>query len=747
MGRPLYTNNAATYLAFGITNTATTMQVSANAGSLFPNPTGGDYFYVSLISLSGPIIEIVKCTARSGDIFTIERGQEGTSPLYWNMGDNVQLRITAAGMNYIAGSAVQTTEEEVQTATQGQTVFTLATISYTPETNNIAVFVNGSKQVSGANYSESSVNTITFNSGLNAGDIVEFLVGVSVASGTLYATDIRYNEGGTGAVTRTVESKLQESVSVKDFGAKGDGTTDDTAAIQNAANAVGYGGKLYLPEGRYFVSSTITLRGATKLYGDGPNSTVIYRTGNYGNTIVCGSSADTSEPAREFECYGILFQHSTQRVSGQMTLPNLATSGAHLCLYGAQNATIDNCWFWRLPYQIQFNGGTLVTVNNCQFQGTWDPQTPALQEGIVQIENIVNSIYGNPTTHVYTGNKFFGDKLTRNITYNPSTGPVTVNAVDTIGSQYGILCYGLEDFVCANNYFGGQSVAQIAVKNYTNGSVIDWRIANNFFDGISLGEAILFAPDVANLISLGVIIEGNMFVDNFHSIFVVQNSVSNNPSVYNLDISNNIMIAGRATPMYLNGADGFTVDGNKVTNYNVYNLSSGDLAYAAAILSTATDQKGLITNNVIGGGSNVLQNNTSVNFCYFGISFTETQAISVQNNTYLGIRQGSNFYVGTAITENQYELNAAGNYQMTQSDEVFSARKTVGQATVVNLPLYPVLGRESLVIDGRGDAATNNITIATGDGTSINGSSTATINTNYGFKKFRFNGSYWNIVG
>jgi len=39
MGRPLYTNNAATYLAFGITNTATTMQVSANAGNLFPNPT------------------------------------------------------------------------------------------------------------------------------------------------------------------------------------------------------------------------------------------------------------------------------------------------------------------------------------------------------------------------------------------------------------------------------------------------------------------------------------------------------------------------------------------------------------------------------------------------------------------------------------------------------------------------------------------------------------------------------------
>ena len=171
MGRPLYTNNAATYLAFGITNTATTMQVSANAGSLFPNPTGGDYFYVSLISLSVPIIEIVKCTARSGDIFTIERGQEGTSALYWNMGDNVQLRITAAGMNYIAGG-VSSFLEEYQTAIQGQTVFT--GLSYVTGNNSLKVFVNGSKQIVTLNYTETNSSTVTFGTGLNVGDIVEF---------------------------------------------------------------------------------------------------------------------------------------------------------------------------------------------------------------------------------------------------------------------------------------------------------------------------------------------------------------------------------------------------------------------------------------------------------------------------------------------------------------------------------------------------------------------------------------------
>ena len=234
MARPLYTNNAASSLAAGITSTQTTIQLSDGMGNLFPTPVGGDYFYATIVSISLPVVEIVKCTARSGDYLTVVRGEEGTVPLPFNINDGVQLRITAAGMNFLTGQAVTSTEEETQTATQGQTVFTLVNFDYSPGTNNLAVFVNGSKQVSGVNYSETSVNTVTFNTGLNAGDIVEFLVGVSVASGTLFANDVQYNEGETGAVTRTVASKLQESVSVKDFGAVGDGVTDDTDAIQAA---------------------------------------------------------------------------------------------------------------------------------------------------------------------------------------------------------------------------------------------------------------------------------------------------------------------------------------------------------------------------------------------------------------------------------------------------------------------------------------------------------------------------------
>jgi hypothetical protein len=70
---------------------------------------------------------------------------------------------------------------------------------------------------------------------------------------------VGFLQAGTGAVPRTVDAKLKESVSVKDFGAVGDGATDDTAAIQKAVDYVVNrgGGKIYSPAGKYKISDTI----------------------------------------------------------------------------------------------------------------------------------------------------------------------------------------------------------------------------------------------------------------------------------------------------------------------------------------------------------------------------------------------------------------------------------------------------------------------------------------------------------
>ena len=75
-----------------------------------------------------------------------------------------------------------------------------------------------------------------------------------------------------GAVGKTVHQKLQETVSVMDFGAVGDGTTDDTAAIQAALNTGKY---VYLPKGTYRTTSSLNVTvSATGMYGEGQTSII-----------------------------------------------------------------------------------------------------------------------------------------------------------------------------------------------------------------------------------------------------------------------------------------------------------------------------------------------------------------------------------------------------------------------------------------------------------------------------------------
>ncbi|PCI55953.1 MAG: hypothetical protein COB36_03930 [Alphaproteobacteria bacterium] len=85
--------------------------------------------------------------------------------------------------------------------------------------------------------------------------------------GAMAAPD--FTASGGGASTRTSTDKLSDMVSVKDFGAVGDGLTDDTTAIQNALTAHD---AVFLPEGEYLVNSTIRLTARQSLSGAGQSS-------------------------------------------------------------------------------------------------------------------------------------------------------------------------------------------------------------------------------------------------------------------------------------------------------------------------------------------------------------------------------------------------------------------------------------------------------------------------------------------
>lgn len=83
-------------------------------------------------------------------------------------------------------------------------------------------------------------------------------------------------------VTRSLQSKLDDFASVRDFGALGDGVTDDTAAINRALfqlfcreSTVSSRRSLFFPAGTYRVTDTILIPSYAKLYGEGKDSSVI----------------------------------------------------------------------------------------------------------------------------------------------------------------------------------------------------------------------------------------------------------------------------------------------------------------------------------------------------------------------------------------------------------------------------------------------------------------------------------------
>lgn len=228
-------------------------------------------------------------------------------------------------------------------------------LSYTPGFEE--VFVNGVFLRRGEDYTAADGQTITLSSPLSLSDEVTVLafstfeIGTStvdtnnIADGAV--TDVKVNAAAaisssklsfiqeTSVSTRTVESKLRDWVSVKDFGATGNGSSDDTAAIQAAINyASDYGRAVYFPSHRttpsgggsfYRVTSTLTITKPISLIGEGPGDVLLlappgfsesyiinYTLGNFGsseNVEISNITLRTTEPTPASRPSGIYIEN------------------------------------------------------------------------------------------------------------------------------------------------------------------------------------------------------------------------------------------------------------------------------------------------------------------------------------------------------------------------------------------------------------------------------------------------------
>ena len=180
------------------------------------------------------------------------------------------------------------------------------------------------------------------------------------------ACGLAYTPDFTGSVTRPTCEKLEESVSVADFGATGDGVTDDTIAIQAALNSIpATGGMLYLPPGTYKTTATLTLlaKSNVTVFGAGMGASVINASAVTGNLMVLGYTSGAPSPA--------VLNNVTLR---GFTLYGSATSAMDKIVNyrGINNVVFDAMEFYNGYNEgvycdgasVSFNG---LTITNCYF--------------------------------------------------------------------------------------------------------------------------------------------------------------------------------------------------------------------------------------------------------------------------------------------------------------------------------------------------------------------------------------------
>lgn len=325
---------------------------------------------------------------------------------------------------YTTGSADASTE--VQIATAGQTLFVLTQMAYTPGTNTLGVYIDGVNQVVNNAYIESNATSVTFVSGLHEGAVVKF-ININIA-----ATDanvVTYEPGFTGSVATTVADKLQQYVSVKDFGAVGDGVADDTAAME-AAHATG--NIIYYPAGVYLFtkfSSDVTAGG---IIGDGPTLTVLHSTDTSNDPLMVFNSlwmnSQDTEDNKALVFRDFAMTAGVGKTVGaciEVTAPIVSTVQQE-----NQLTVFDNVTFRNFATGIDFKSASFWKVINCNFIG--------YQVAGIKVNNIYNSDSGDGCI---TDCLFETDPLSLGNAgiLQVASGGLKITACKFLGASYGYL--------------------------------------------------------------------------------------------------------------------------------------------------------------------------------------------------------------------------------------------------------------------------------------------------------------------
>lgn len=524
-----------------------------------------------------------------------------TGALYFNLVAS-EMRVYNGSTWAKVGSSVNGTSARFRyIATAGQTTFTGVdsngnTLAY--DAGFVDVYLNGLR-LDPSDYTATTTTSIVLATAASAGDelnIVAFgtfellnlnagqVAATDGAGGSLFSTVagfitrlmssvgsalIGFIQAGAGAVQRSVQSKLRESVSVKDFGAVGDGVTDDTAAIQAAINSMpAAGGTVFFPNGTYLVNSGIALKTRVTIEGGDRNNTTI-KAGAAGITVLGLSGSAYNVRIRHLAVDG-----NNLAAKGIAILGTSNGSNAHHVI---EDVLVSGCTTNNIHLKFIIYG-RLVNVYSSH-------GSPAAPTTSVLLEDMLNTIYEQcvfyngttSTVHVLRGSENYFHKTT---VYNDVAYPATQLVL--IDSGHG-------------NKFEACTFESQGTGNVTNSVSIQDTTTGNCSDHSFIGCRFIGLPATKQRdIAIGV--SGAVYKTLIRDCQFIKPSAGET-----------ILLTSQAATEISGCVDLVTYDTPTYTNVSVLNNSGNSYFITPRIASTAN----LITNYVQGTWTPALVAGTS----------------------------------------------------------------------------------------------------------------------------------------
>ena len=578
---------------------------------------------------------------------------------------------------------------------------------------NLDVSFAGVTQVPGTDYTLTSATLVFTTAPANGVAILARYGRALPIVGPTDSSAVTHVAAGAGAVATTVQAKLRESVSVKDFGAVGDGVANDATYFANALTAA-TGKELVVPPGTYKLNSGLTVpantvvtgHGATLDFSGAGNIAALTLGSNVtliGLKIVGPGNASYNGASVGVKCYG---------TSNSPSAPTYVT--------GPTLIDIEITLFRNAGVECMFN--VVGQITNCKITSCAYAGIQLLSCNRFRVaDNYVGQITPGTSGNAYGIAVSSGEGTTTEDPI-PVFNQIIGNTVEDVTVWTGIDTHGGDSLIVSNNtVFNCKLGIKITDRDVSGVRTVAPKnivVSGNYINdnGIYTGAAITVNgafPSSTTDHATNISVTGNVILGHGTSGSVDEGAIRCYSS-RNLVISGNTLRRPKVVGILLDfDNESFAVSGNTIvdphdasvisrcvyikTSNNLGSIVGNTFALESSGLATqvaewavengsgfgTTNIVTVAENNLVGVQPNRLQMSATFGLAYSGGDATP----SVKNTTYMSITNGgpttiTNFddsYIGqtitlffndsnTTVSRNNAYLSGGVNFTSTAND-------------------------------------------------------------------------------